>query len=124
MDSEEPITDLVEIPHLLNEAERVANRGVRKNDERYFKSAYSILEGCCNRLNSAEEVLDNQYRNSVGDLDEDPIEHYTVDLDRLDEDSHPATVALAFPRYFELVKETQEELDSLAERQELGFDNY
>lgn len=123
MAGDDLIQGLVELPYLLEKAENTAEEGVYKRDERYFESAYSVLEGCWKNLIRAERELEGQYRNTLEDQRIEDLA-YSVNLDSLDEDSHPATVALAMPIYYELLSETEDKLKDLAEEAGLNPDDY
>jgi len=124
MVNEYPVYRLVELPERLEDAESLAERGVEKGKEVYFKSAYARLENCWCDAVEADRMLSQQYSNNKEDFSDDPILNYSINLDELTEESSRATIGLALPRYFELLKETEEEIERLAKNTGLNPEKY
>lgn len=112
MPHENPIYRLLELPDNLQTAEAVADIGLKKQDSRYFESAFATLESSQTDVLKAEKKLDRSYNLNLSREDIEPIDNsailYRVKLDKLDEHSSPATIGMALPWYLEMVKETRE----------------
>ena len=107
MVEDDPIYRLLDIPERLEAAESIADTGQIKGDVVWFESAFKVLEDGWADLLKADKRLSDDYSLNLTEEVEPAEITYSANLDRLDQESHPAAIGLALPKYFEMLKETE-----------------
>jgi hypothetical protein len=116
MDKEASIYNALEAPEMLIEAEKEAGKAMESRKPRVkwrmYESALRRVEEAWEKLNSAQEDLENNYKvaGTEGVQGVKPKAKYDVCLYELDKDSHPSTVGMALPKMYRKLAKTREEV--------------